>query len=649
MRGLAIAGVLAYHLVPNVAPGGFLGVEVFFVLSGYLLTSLALEEHGRTGCIDWWRYARRRLRRIGPALGALLTVLIIVVPLVANADGYRLGGDVGWSLIGLTNWHLIHDGTSYFTSAGRPPFVRHLWSLAIEIQFYACVPVLVGWVVRRRSAIALASLAAAIALSTVWMALMRASEGASRAYYGTDTRVGALLTGVLVAVFLQRGEAARGRSASTEETAAPTRFVTATAIAGLGALVVLFVVVGDDSRFLYPLGFLACRLGAAALIVACRRPNTVTRLLEGRAPRWLGERSFGIYLWHWPLLALLRPGIDVDWSKPVTTAVVGGGAVLMGHLSFTFVERPLSAPARRDRNWHLKLHSQRWLVAAALALIFGILANLPTHDPLAQSLVAGARVVAAQTTIPASTTTAPTTTPTTVVVSTAAVATRPVSAVRTAATRRPASPSPQLNAGPPPNSYPVTAIGDSVMLGAAGAIRDRLGPSVYIDAKVSRQFAQGVQVARQMRDEGRLGDVVIVHLGTNGPPRRNDIDALMGVLDGVRRVVLVTVRVSEKWESDTNQSLADAATRFPRVVLADWYAYSEGHREWFQSDGTHLKPAGAKAFADVLAGSLPPPEPPPTTTTEPPPPTTTTTSTTTPAPAPVLFPPPTTTTTTPVG
>ncbi|MBA3654783.1 MAG: hypothetical protein H0W70_11410, partial [Actinobacteria bacterium] len=150
----------------------------------------------------------------------------------------------------------------------------------------------------------------------------------------------------------------------------------------------------------------------------------------------------------------------------------------------------------------------------------------------------------------------------------------------------------------------------------------RLGPGGVIDAKVGRQFAEGDDVARSLRAQGRLGQVVIVHLGTNGPPRASDIDSLMRELDGVPRVLLVNVRMPRKWEGATNAALQDATHRYPKTVLVDWHGHSNSHPDWFQSDGVHLTRRGADAFAALIAESLPPPPPPPppTTTTEPPPP-----------------------------
>jgi peptidoglycan/LPS O-acetylase OafA/YrhL len=202
LRGLALLAVLAYHVAPGVFPGGFLGVDIFFVLSGFLLTTLLLGEHVRTGTIDRLDYAVRRVRRIAPALLVLLAALVVIVPLAVPDDVHRLPGDIVSSVLGLTNWHLIRDGSSYFAQAGRPSFVRHLWSIAVEVQFYVLCPFLVGWLARRRPKVAVGALLAGIAASATLMGLLYTSPDPSRAYFGTDTRIHALLMGCLVAVLL---------------------------------------------------------------------------------------------------------------------------------------------------------------------------------------------------------------------------------------------------------------------------------------------------------------------------------------------------------------------------------------------------------------------------------------------------------------
>jgi len=654
LRGLALVAVLAYHSAPAVVPGGFLGVESFFVLSGFLLTSLLLIEHQRNGRIDGRAYAERRARRIGPALAALLAALVVLAPVLAPDDAHRLAGDVGTSLIGVTNWHLVADASSYFDQAGRPSFVRHLWSVAVEIQFYVICPFLVAWLYRRRRGVAMAALAVGITGSALAMTLLYQSGDPSRAYYGTEARVGALLSGALLAVALA------GRGVRPLTGAAARRAMVALGPLSLGALTVLFVFADDRARWAYPGVFVATQALTATLIVATTQAGAVSRLLGSHGLRWLGLRSFGIYLWHWPAVVLLRPGIDVEWPPVVTGALGVAVAVALGALSFAVVERPWMRRRRPDVGGSRRPQTSRraWaVVAVAVATGLGaMVARLPTADPVAETLRAGESILAAQ---PG---------PTLLAKTVPSVGPPPPG-------RAPAPPGPDPGApGAGPEAAPATtastaapgrvpagvtirAIGDSVMVSAAGALQDRLGASGYIDAELSRQFSDGIAVARDIVTQGGAS-VVVVHLGNNGPVQARDVDALVNELSGIPAVLLVNVRVDSPWRASVNQTLAEAAERYPSATLVDWYGASEGHADWFQSDGTHFRTTsgpGANAFADLIVASIPAPAPP--STAAPPPPTappptaapvstTTTTSTTTSTTEPSAGPTPTTASTT---
>ena len=309
IRGLALAAVLAYHVAPASVRGGFLGVDMFFVLSGFLLCSLLVEEHDQHGTINKRAYAVRRLRRIFPAMIVLLIALAVIVPIADPDDAHRLRGDVLWSLAGLTNWHLVADGTSYFTHLGRPPFVRHLWSVAIEVQFYVLCPFLVAWLVRRRLWIAIGALAVGIAASASAMGLLYVSPDPSRAYFGTDTRIGALLVGALVALLTAEGRRTGGLPAWPHRLRGPL------AIIPLAMLATLVAAVDERSRLLYPAGFLATQAATALVILTALRPGRLASALAWPPLRWLGQRSYGIYLWSWPVVMLTRPGLNAPGTR----------------------------------------------------------------------------------------------------------------------------------------------------------------------------------------------------------------------------------------------------------------------------------------------------------------------------------------------
>jgi peptidoglycan/LPS O-acetylase OafA/YrhL len=579
IRGLALAAVLAYHVAPATVRGGFLGVDIFFVLSGFLLTSLLLEENTNTGQMDRRAYAVRRIRRILPAMAVLLIVLAVAVPIVAPDDTQRLRPDVIWSMLGLTNWHLVLDGTSYFNHLGRPPFVRHLWSVAIEIQFYVACPFLVAWLARRRRNVAVAALCTGIIASAAAMALLYTSPDPSRAYFGTDARVGALLVGVLVAVLTSESRVTGGLPAWPHRLRAPL------AIAPLVVLAALVAAADERSRLLYPAGFLATQVATALVILTALRPGPLAAVLGWAPLRWLGQRSYGIYLWSWPAVMITHPGIDRPWYPPLAVSAAVAASLALGELSYRFVELPWMRPAPPSL-WSFSPVRRRQLRLGALGLtalvLAAALARPPARDPIADSLVVGQHVIDSQ---QARLEPSPTPSP------------RPPSP--------PAQPArPVLSPPPPPGTLPITAIGDSVMLGAAPALQARFGSTGYIDAKVNRQFSAGIDVARTLEQQGKLGQVMVVDLGNNGPIRQADMDNMMKLVPQGVEVMLVTVRVDAPWQGAVNQALMDTKAHYPAVKVADWFAYSQNHPEWFWSDGTHLRPEGANAYAELIAGSL---------------------------------------------
>jgi peptidoglycan/LPS O-acetylase OafA/YrhL len=579
IRGLALAAVLAYHVAPASVRGGFLGVDVFFVLSGFLLTSLLLEEHGHDGTVDRRAYAVRRLRRIVPALAVVLIVLAVMVPILSPDDTQRLRPDVVWSMLGLTNWHLILDGTSYFNHLGRPPFVRHLWSIAVEVQFYIVCPFLVAWLARRRRSLAVAVLTAGILASATAMALLYTSPDPSRAYFGTDTRIGALLVGVLVAVITVESRVTGGLPSWPRRLRAPL------AVIPILVLAALVAAADERSRLLYPAGFMLTQVATALVILTALRPGRLAEVLAWGPLRWLGQRSYGIYLWSWPVVMLTHPGPDAPWWPLVAVPSAVVASLVLGELSYRLVELPWMRPAPSSL-WSLSPTRRRQLRLGAIGLtvlvLAGALSRAPEPDPIADSLVAGQQVIEAQQSrvelapSPAATSSGPAGAPTQVV----------------------------LSPPPPPGTLPVTAIGDSVMLGAAPALQARFGTTGYIDAKVNRQFSAGVDVARNLEAQGKLGTVMVIDLGNNGPFKPSDMDSMMRLVPPGTRVLLVTVRVDAAWQDAVNQALRDSASRYSSIKLVDWFGYSENHPEYFWNDGTHLRPAGANAFADLIAGSL---------------------------------------------
>jgi peptidoglycan/LPS O-acetylase OafA/YrhL len=603
LRAVAVIAVLLYHGRQAWMPGGFLGVDVFFVISGYLITCLLLadwQQHGRTGLKRFWF---RRARRLLPALFTMLFVVSLYAILFLPDVVSQLRGEVIAAMLYVENWFLVFRHLSYFQSAGRPPLLQHVWSLAVEEQFYVLWPLLLAlgltiWGRSRRKL--LIAILVGIAASTIEMAVLyHPYTDPSRVYYGTDTRVSTLLLGAALAFVWAPWRLSRqtGRNAAV--------LLDAAAVASGAVLVWMFLNVFEFDPGLYRGGFLVAAIASAVLIAATVHPaaRLAPWLLGFRVFRWIGVRSYGIYLWHWPVYMVTRPHSDVPITGLPLLALRLAITFVIAAASYRWIEEPIRHGAI-ERRWAVYRgangEARRRLaagftmvgvaIAVAVAVVFvGLLAggnaNVPGAFPRAAAVVLN----------PAS----PTVTSTTAVASTALPE-----------TTAPATTVPPTTV-PGPTHVPatVTAFGDSVMLGASsdlkGAIDTMFGGDITrVDAAESRQFSAGVDVIQWYHDHGLLGQDVIVQLGTNGEVNPADFNRMMALLSGAQRVVIINAHVDRPWEAQVNDELAAGVKQYPNAVLLDWHGYGGAHPEFFYNDGIHLRPEGAQAYAQYVSKAL---------------------------------------------
>ena len=609
LRALAVIAVFAYHAEVGWARAGFLGVDVFFVLSGYLITALLLAERRRDGRIDLRRFWMRRARRLLPAVLVLLAAVAVAVPVLAPDQASRIRADLLAALGYVSNWWLIVGEQSYFEAAGRPPLLQHLWSLAVEEQFYLLWPPVLALAVRRRPHRRLVKpLLAAVAVSALLMALLfRPYADPSRVYYGTDTRALALLLGAALAAATTRWQLVdqlrrRGR-ASLE----------VLGIVGLAGLGWAIANVNEFDPWLYRGGFTAAAVGAAAVVAASARPGPpilLGRVLGTRPLVWIGRRSYGIYLWFWPVLMVTRPDLDVPLHGAPLLALRAALTVTLAALSYRFVELPARrgaigrvwADVKRARRTRTPLPRSAAAWGLGLCVVLTCLgigvatddegADAPTE--VATTDAGGLNsVLAARLAIPAAE-------PTTTVAPSTTAAEASTTAPSTTVAPAPASTVP---ATLPTISAKVTAVGDSVLLGAKPLLEHQID-GVVVDADVGRQFADVVSTLRTYRDEGRLGNAVVVQTGNTGPINPGQFDQLLQMLRDVPKVLVVNVKVERAWQNANNDVIREAITKVPNTVLIDWHAMAGAHPEAFYDDGLHLTPSGIRLFTGAVLSAL---------------------------------------------
>jgi peptidoglycan/LPS O-acetylase OafA/YrhL len=645
-----VLAVVGFHEGASELTGGFLGVDVFFVLSGFLITDLLVTQYDRLGRLDLGAFWIRRARRLLPALAVMLAVVTAAATVIEPDQGASLRLALLAAVTYTSNWYQILHHVSYFASLGLfkdlPP-LDHLWSLAIEEQFYLIWPLLLWLLIfilngRRARVTATLVLAAASALA---MALEYSPGDPSLVYYGTDTHASALLIGAALALAFPLATLA---SASATQ-------VRRLDTAGVVGLVVLAWAAGHftgDDRAVYPGGLILAALGAACLVAAAASSGVIAAITSLPPLRWLGIRSYGIYLWHWPVIALAGalagPGPTSPWLWLIEDAVT----VALAWASWRFVETPIL----RDGFWATckrwwRLLREAFLPADGLVLSGKGLrpADALRHVPVvvaagavaavavagygigfpASAVPAGLlRQVAQGQQVSAASQDSPATQASPAIHASTASPTSPASSAGpvTQASATPIAPgaytSPVAAADGGPSTTPapalacasgdrsakvpgrqVMAVGDSVMVASAAALQAVM-PGIYISAQVGRSMVAGLAVIQDLAAQHALRHYVIVGLGTNGPVSTAQIRQLRRLIGPRRDLILVNTFGPMSWESEVNRVLAAAARQMPGVRLANWRQAIAGHTGLLWPDGIHPQPSGAKLYARVVLAAV---------------------------------------------
>ena len=641
LRAIAAIAVLLYHTWPTLAPGGFIGVDVFFVLSGFLITSLLIADIDTYGHIRIGRFWLRRWRRLFPAVATTAIVSVILALAISPDLLVQLPAQLAGTLTFSYNWVAIFLGDSYFEQMS-PRLFTNMWTLAVEQQFYLVWPlvVLVLWKLPRRArpwlALALAAASVTVMARAVSAAYLAAGEGAvgglgggavdlTRAYMGTDTHSFGLMAGATLALIL----GSPLRPSSRVYLGRSRDFAGLAGFAAVAALVVCFAKFNDAWPAIYPWGTLLAVLLSAAVIFAMTAPaqrgislaTLLSMVLDSKLLSWLGVRSYGIYLWHWPLLVIwwyLQPAA----SMPLTTAVVFTAATLCATLSYHFVENPMRRAGiistlkrwfgmKTQKGLRIGAYLTSSIAAAALILMALALSMAPSHSQIETAVAGGGSVAQDESAIALG-----------VLPGSGTVGREYALAQEAQAQLMEAAKQAAKEGGEPISTWGdyevitapeaevrgenITILGDSVIKGISAAAIEKW-PGVVVDGEVSRSYYAVTTLMEQYAAQDALAHYVVVGAANNGPLPQNVIEHWLDLIGSDRTLVLVTGHGNARttWIADSNDAINAAVAAYPeQVVVADWFTLAEAHPEWLYRDLTHPSPAGVQPFIEMLDGSL---------------------------------------------
>ncbi len=569
LRAIAVIAVTLYHLGISWIPGGFLGVDLFFVISGYVITRLLLDSIQERGGLDLRDFYLARIRRLLPPLVFMIVVTSIVVGIWAPDTTKKFLTDAPFSLFGGMNWWLVFNHQDYFETSGRPPLLQHTWSLAVEAQFYLLWPLILllvlkyfGKKVIPAAALTIAAISG-VALMLVSFQLDAAnSSKVSHVYFGTDTHSIGLFLGAALAVSWIP------QNFNLQVTRRAQDFIDGIGVFGFIGILATFALIDETKPTLYRLAFpLAGIFGTAILISIVHPASRFAPLLRNKVLLWIGERSYAIYLWHWVIFQISRPQVDLDGENWALFSLRILLVLAMADISLRLVELPIRSGAvaywfggmkyrtkavRRKQKLAVALSISIVLIASATISASAIVRVDKKNQELIQLLKDADKPIVT-----------------------------PID--------NPANPG-------------LWVTGDSVILGIRHVL-EMNHPIALINARVGRQAPELLEV--MLRDGPLvLKSPVVFNIGNNNALTRAQVLAIFEAVKAAPQRIVVNTAVPRPWRDANNELINEIAATYPNTVVVRWDQISEGHPEYFAPDGVHLVPAGARAYVTAITSNL---------------------------------------------
>ena len=565
LRALAVIAVMFYHLGFSWIPGGFLGVDLFFVISGYVITRMLLDSIAQSGGLDLRGFYLARLRRLLPALLFMFTTTIIAVGIWAPDTIKRLLVDTPFALTGTINWWLVANEQDYFESIGRPPLLQHTWSLAVEAQFYLVWPLILYFILKKfgKKHIPVAALfiaaASGIALLLVSFSIDAANASkVSHVYFGTDTHSIGLFLGAALAVSWIP------QNFRVELSRKGQNFIDGIGVFGFIGILATFLLIDASNPAMYKIAFPLAGIFGAAIIASIVHPaSRFAPVLQNKVLLWIGERSYAIYLWHWVIFQVTRPTVDLAgqaWALYSLRILI---VFALADISLRYVELPIRRGVIqywiKGRKYRTKKERNRQT-----------------------SLLSTATVI--------------------VVIIAAVISVRAISIANDARVALEKSLTVDTSTAVPTEKDGLWVTGDSVILGIRSVLEENQ-PISLVNARIGRQAPELLEVLIQDQPQA-LDAPVIFNLGNNNALSREQVEQIFEAIKGQPQIIVVNTAVPRPWRDGNNQIINEVAAKYPQADVIDWNAISNGRPEYFAPDGVHLVPAGVNAYVSAILEKL---------------------------------------------